>query len=44
MVNSFFASGDLSTADNLCKQIEPGHVWPDLDANCLTLIILEIIF
>ena len=38
-LNSFFASGDLSSAENLCKQFKMLSVGPDLDPNCLTLIV-----
>ena len=39
-LNSFLASHNLSSADNLCKQFGPRsgqNVGPDLDPNCLTL-------
>ena len=35
-VNSFLAGGDLSSADNLCKQFGP-RLGSDLDPNHLTL-------
>ena len=45
-LNSFLSSGDLSSAENLCKQFEPRSrlkemlpVGPDLDPNCFTLIV-----
>ena len=38
---SFLASGDFSSADNLCKHLDQDQdrqvVGPDLDPNCLTL-------
>ena len=42
-VNSLPVSGILSSADNLCNSLEPDQarqdVRPDLDPNCLTLIV-----